>query len=139
MTFTLSIIERPGYLHFKVTGENSEASVRGYLQKVHDTCIARQCPTILVEENLRGPTLGTLPMFRIASEGSVRSRLIVRKIAYVDTNPEHAFEDTKFVEDVAVNRGMNVRAFETVAEAEQWLMQEGQTAAPAPPPANQGT
>ena len=120
MTFTLSINERPDYLHFKVTGENSEASVRGYLQKAHDMCIARQRQRPLVEEHLRGLQLGTLQMFQIASEGSVRSRSIVRKIAYVDTNPEHAFDDTKFVEDVAVNRGMNVRAFRTVAEAEQW-------------------
>lgn len=121
MAFDLTIVERPGYLHFKVTGENSEAAVRGYLQKIHETCVARQCTTALVEEHLRGPNLNTLQMFQIASEGSERSRSIVRKIAYVDTNPEHAFEDTKFVEDVAVNRGMNVRTFETVAEAERWL------------------
>ena len=125
MAFDLSIIERPGYLHFKVTGENSEASVRGYLQKIHETCVARQCTVALVEEHLRGPNLNTLQMFQIASEGSVRSRAIVQKIAYVDTNPEHAFEDTQFVEDVAVNRGMNVRAFRTVSDAEKWLSRDG--------------
>ena len=121
MTFTVSIIECPGYLHFKVDGENSEASVRGYLQRVHETCVQQQCATALVEEHLRGPTLNTLQIFKIASEGSVRSRSIVTRIAYVDTNPQHPFADTKFVEDVAVNRGMNVRAFKTLAEAREWL------------------
>ena len=113
MTFTLSIIEYSDYLHFKVEGENSAANVRGYLQQIHETCVRRQCTTALVEEHLRGPNLDTLQMFQIASEGSVRSRSIVTKIAYVDTNPEHPFADTKFVEDVAVNRGMNVRVFRT--------------------------
>ena len=115
MAFKLTILERPGYLHFKVTGVNSAAAVRGYLQQVHDTCVARECTVALVEEHLDGPNLNTLQMFQLANEGSVRSRTVVRKIAYVDTNAEHAFEDTKFVENVAVNRGMNVRAFQTVA------------------------
>jgi hypothetical protein len=39
----------------------------------------------------------------------------------VDTNPEHSAADNRFIEDVAVNRGMNVRAFATVGEAEEWL------------------
>ncbi len=66
-------------------------------------------------------------MFQIANEGSQRSRTLIRKIAYVDTNPEHDFADTKFVEDVAVNRGMNVRAFRTVGEAEAWLNERAAT------------
>lgn len=121
MAFRLTILERPGYLHFKVTGVNSAKAVREYLQQIHDACVERECSTALVEEHLDGPNLNTLQMFQLANEGSVRSRTIVRKVAYVDTNPEHPFEDTKFVENVAVNRGMNVRAFRTVAEAEAWL------------------
>jgi hypothetical protein len=126
MSFTVNIVERPGYLHFKVTGTNTEENVRGYLQQIHETCVARNCSAILVEENLEGPTLSTLQIFQIASEGSVRSRFLVRRAAYVDINPEHAPADTQFVETVAVNRGMNVRVFATVPEAEAWLSSSAQ-------------
>ncbi len=125
MTYHMSTLERPGYLHFKVTGDNSADNVRDYLQAIHDACVERKCSVLLVEEHLDGPNLSTLQMFQIASEGSVRSRSVVKRAAYVDTNREHAAADTQFVETVAVNRGMNVRAFATVAEAEAWL-----TAAP---------
>lgn len=121
MAFQLAIVERPGYLHFKVTGENSEQAVRDYLFRVHTTCVERKCEAILVEEHLTGPNPGTLQMFQIASEGAARSRLLIKRVAYVDTNPEHPADDTKFVENVAVNRGMNVRVFATVAQAERWL------------------
>jgi hypothetical protein len=46
----------------------------------------------------------------------------VSKIAYVDINPEHNANDMEFAEDVAVNRGVFVRVFSTIHEAEQWLM-----------------
>ena len=121
MPFTLTILDKPGYLHFKVAGENTEENVRDYLRQIHDTCVARNCTMLLVEENLNGPNLSTLQMFQLAAEGSARSRSILRRVAYVDTNPEHAAADTQFVETVAVNRGMNVRAFATVPEAEAWL------------------
>jgi hypothetical protein len=121
MSFHINILECPGYLHFKVTGDNTEENVRGYLQQVHDTCVARNCHVILVEEHLEGPNLSTLQIFQLASEGSVRSRSIVRRVAYVDTNPEHSAADNQFVEDVAVNRGMNVRAFANVEQARAWL------------------
>ena len=115
--FTLSINERPDYLHFKVTGENSEASVRGYLQKAHDT--HRSPRQRASSRSICGVQLGTLQMFQIASEG--RSVAFHRPEDRVHGHESRArFDDTKFVEDVAVNRGMNARAFRTVAEAEQW-------------------
>jgi hypothetical protein len=42
-------------------------------------------------------------------------------IAYVDVNAQGPL--MKFAEDVAVNRGVRVRVFGTVAEAERWLRQ----------------
>jgi hypothetical protein len=59
--------------------------------------------------------------FEIASEGSLNARSIVQQIAYVDTNPEHDSSLLEFVETVALNRGVRVRVFGTVGEAEAWL------------------
>lgn len=52
----------------------------------------------------------------------------VTAIAYVDTNPEHDRQLQRFVESVALNRGLLVKMFATVAQAAAWL--EG--GAPAP-------
>jgi hypothetical protein len=59
--------------------------------------------------------------FEIVSEGSASARSVVQQIAYVDTNPEHDSSLLDFVETVAVNRGVHVRVFATVPEAEAWL------------------
>jgi hypothetical protein len=42
-------------------------------------------------------------------------------VAFVDAEPEH-YANNKFAEDVAANRGVNGRMFQTVAEAENWLL-----------------
>jgi hypothetical protein len=45
----------------------------------------------------------------------------VRRVAYVDLNPEHSAANMEFAKTVAGNRGLDVRVFATVAEAEAWL------------------
>jgi hypothetical protein len=102
-------------------GENSPETVHSYLEDVYVTCVQRNCSSILIEENLQGPGLGLLDIYKIASEGSGRALSAVRRIAYVDVNKEHSPWNMRFAETVAVNRGVNVRLFETVNEAEEWL------------------
>ena len=46
---------------------------------------------------------------------------MISQIAYVDTNPEHDASLMSFAETVALNRGIGMRLFATVAEAETWL------------------
>ena len=47
----------------------------------------------------------------------------------MDVNPEHAKGRMLFAEAVAVRRGVNVRVFSTVADAEQWLRDQLKSAA----------
>jgi hypothetical protein len=42
-------------------------------------------------------------------------------MAFVDINPAHDLGEMKFAENVAVNRGISVRVFPTIQEAEAWL------------------
>jgi hypothetical protein len=44
-------------------------------------------------------------------------------VAFVDVNAESR-GNTKFGEDIAVNRGLNVGVFQTVAAAEAWLLRQ---------------
>ena len=121
MSYELFLQEKENYLHFQVTGENQPDTVRGYLADILKECMKRGTTWILVEENLRGPGLSVLDIFRISAEGTQNANGHLRRVAYVDSNPDHSYANMKFATTVASNRGLNVRMFSSVKEAEEWL------------------
>lgn len=119
MAFELKVEPKHDYLHAVVTGDNSREDVFGYLRELLHACQQRHVTRLLIEERLTGPRLGPVDVFDIAAQGSNEVAGSLTTIAYVDV---YAIGDTmKFAENVAVNRGLPVRIFATVAEAEQWL------------------
>jgi len=122
MTYKLTIDQKPAYLHVIVTGQNSSENVMRYLEETLRECMARSCFRVLIEERLDGPRLGTLDVFQIASEESSKAEGLLKAIAYVDVNAEGNL--MQFAETVAVNRGLPVVVFSTVADAEKWLLSE---------------
>src|SRR5215471_3134697 len=120
MSYQLTITEKGSYLHALVTGTNTRENVARYLQEVWRECAARNCARLLIEERLEGPRLDTLTVFQIASEGSRRAQGEFEAIAYVDVNAEGDL--MKFAETVAVNRGLPVMVFSSLAKAEEWLL-----------------
>jgi hypothetical protein len=119
MAFTVTITQKPTYLHARVTGENSAENARNYLKQVQRECRARKCFRVLIEERLEGPRLGIVDVYRIVSEQTVRALGQVEVIAYVDVNAEGDL--MKFAEDVAVNRSLRVAVFSSVPDAELWM------------------
>jgi hypothetical protein len=119
MPYQLQITEKPTYLHAVVTGRNTIENVTGYLKDLLRECEARQCFNVLIEEQLEGRRLETWDVYQIASDSSTLARGFFRTIAYVDVNA--GGELMKFAETVANNRGVPMRVFATVAEAEAWL------------------
>jgi hypothetical protein len=117
VSFTLTLDQKPTYLHATVTGVNSQENALRYLEEVRRECLARGCTRLLIEERLDGPRLRTLDVFQVASQASGDIFGAVRAIAYVDVNAENDLME--FAETVAVNRGMPVRVFPSVAE--EWL------------------
>ena len=120
MTYKLTIDQKPTYLHAIVTGRNSRENVARYLEEILRECTARSCSRVLIEERLEGPRLGTLDVFEIASEGRSKTQGKLKAIAYIDVNAEGDL--MQFAEDVAVNRGLPMAVFATVADAEKWLL-----------------
>ncbi len=121
MPLQVTITPKPGYLHVKVTGENSPQNVRAYLEQVRRACEQHKCPDVLVEEHLEGPSIGATDVFAIASDGSRTARPAVGRIAFVDAIKAHDAALMAFAETVAVNRGLNIRIFPDVPAAEVWL------------------
>jgi hypothetical protein len=119
LTYQLKIEQKPGYLHFTVTGRNSADTVSSYMQEVIKEVTARRCPRVLIEENLEGPRLGTMEVFTMVTAGAKRYHGMLEALAFVDHNAEGGV--MRFAEDVAVTRGIPVRVFRHVEGAEQWL------------------
>ena len=120
MAYQLKIEQKPGYLHFTVTGRNSPDAVASYMQEVIQQVAARRCPRVLIEEKLEGPRLGTMDVFVMVTAGAKRYHGMLEALAFVDVNAEGGV--MRFAEDVAVNRGIPVRVFGNVEGAEKWLL-----------------
>ena len=120
-TYSLSIEDEGGYLHARVSGTNSRESVLGYTQEIFEACMAAKRTAVLIEENLAGPSLPISIVFQLVDARVAQALQALRKIAYVDVNPEHDLSRMKFAEDRAVNQGVNVRLFPTVDAARAWL------------------
>jgi len=124
MSYRFTATLKSGYLHCVVNGENSVENVTRYMSDVYGACIKNHCPNVLMEKNLTGPGLKLMEIYSLVSEGSQKTWPHVKRIAYVDNNPEHSESNTHFGETVARNRGVLVRSFRTVEDAEQWLQGE---------------
>jgi hypothetical protein len=120
MSYKLTITQKPTYLHIIVTGQLSEENVLRYFEEIHRECTTRNCFRILIEESLDGPRLSVTNVLELVSEESSKSRGLFKAIAYVDVNA--VGDSMKFIENAAVNRGLPVRVFSTVANAKKWLL-----------------
>ena len=121
MSYALSVENKGTYLHIRVTGDNTPKNVANYLSEVRDKCAEHQCSNVLIEENLKGPSLGAGVIYNIVTEAGNQVWPVVRRIAYIDVNPAHNTRSMQFAETVAVNRGVNVRLFSSVVDAQKWL------------------
>jgi hypothetical protein len=122
MSYKLTFNQKPGYLHVVVTGQNRRENVERYLQELRSECMARGCARVLVEERLDGSRLEAFDVFEVASQGASQARGKFKAFAYVDVNADG--ELMHFAETVAVNRGVPVVVFPTVAAAERWLLDQ---------------
>ena len=122
MSYKLTLDQKPAYIHAIVTGYNSKENVTRYLEDVRRECVARGCFRVLIEERLEGPRLRTMDVFQVAADGSRRALGVFHAMAYVDVNADGDL--MKFAETVAVNRGIPVRLFSSVTDAEKWLLDQ---------------
>lgn len=125
MSYELRIQGAPSYLHVVVTGTNTPDVVRSYLREVQQLCANRGSTALLIEENLDGPGMPVGEIYRIVSEGTEYPIARALKVAFVNVNTEHPASSVRFAETVARNRGVNIRAFRNVQDAQAWLLGDG--------------
>jgi hypothetical protein len=122
MNYTCTVEQKSGYLHVRAVGDNTPENVRRMMADTVEACTKRDCKSVLLEEDFVGPGLGLAQVYELATAGSKMAWPAIHLIAFVDVNPTHNPENMKFAENVAVNRGVNVRTFRNVRDAEQWLI-----------------
>jgi hypothetical protein len=119
VAYELTIVQKAGYLHGIVNGQNSREAVTDYLMRGLQECIAGGFSHVLIETRLQGPRLALWEIFEIAAEHSKLDFGRFDAIAYVDTSAPADL--LTFIQNVSRNRGLPVRVFNLVATAEQWL------------------
>ncbi|HSE43272.1 MAG TPA: hypothetical protein VLH08_21110 [Acidobacteriota bacterium] len=120
MAYLISTVTYENYLHVKVQGQNCPSTVRAYLLHIANLCRVSNYSAVLIEEFLSGPSLGMAEVFDIVMSGSSNA-MFLTQIAYVDANKEHDKERMKFAELIASNQGLNIRIFDEVYKAAEWL------------------
>jgi len=120
MPYQLTIEERPTYVYAKATGERTPANALRFLEEAYGACVKSGRQALLLDMQLAGPILNTTSVYQVISQRVPDGRNL-RKIAYVDSSTGES-DMPHFAETVAVNRGVNVRLFPSLAAAEKWLL-----------------
>ena len=122
------IEERDGYLLAELSGREAAADMRAFVLAVHEACRRHGCPRIVMSIS-RSRALFKPEDYGLASGGGGYARELVTPachIALVGDTPElNAAHE--YIEVVARQQHVNVRAFRDEASAVRWL-----TGTPAP-------
>jgi stage II sporulation SpoAA-like protein len=119
LSYQLTIEERPTYVYARVDGELTPANALRFLEDAHAACVKYGRTSVLLDMQLHGPDLPTTSVYDVISQRA-RDGSKLSKIAYVPYQGGDPSMAT-FAETVAINRGVNVRLFDSVAAAERWL------------------
>ena len=119
--FSVNVQVEPPFLHIAVSGDNAVETVLRYLSEMYAACVRFECPYVLLEENLSGPSLSIEQVHGIVSSGSKHAWPVVQVVACVDLNAEHIESRMKMTETIAENNGLKIKWLATVDAAEKWL------------------
>jgi hypothetical protein len=120
MSYELRVIETPSHLHVRASGAHTPGNARQFLVDAYEACVRLNHSAVLLEMNLVGPSMSTVSLFGVVAERASQGQQL-RRIAYVDASAERSLEHKVFAETVARNRGVNVRFFQSVDEAQAWM------------------
>ena len=114
----LRIIQKDVYVRFEYTGEFSQAAGKQCIDAMVEACRRLQIPKALLDCRKMTGKIQILEGFMVAHYGG-KMRGFLTKTALVGRE-DQMFPDN-FVENVAVNRGVNLKIFTDIEEAIAWL------------------
>lgn len=117
--YELTLEEKPAYLHARVVGPRTPENALRYLDEVYAACQRTGIVNVLLEMAFSGPSLGPSGIFKVIENASAHGATLGR-IAYVEASADGR-QRARFAETVAINRAVNIRLFDDVAQAARWL------------------
>jgi hypothetical protein len=130
MAYSLHVRIEPGYVHFRVSGDNSVDAVRGYLREIGQICRGFGLRRALIEEALQGPRLYSEDVRAIIAEMGPVARRWVDRVAYIDVNAGAPVPGMEVAASLAGQLGLNVGVFTDVDAARIWLIDDDRTPEP---------
>jgi hypothetical protein len=119
VSYQLTIEERPTYVYARADGALTAENALRFLEEAYAACVRSGRAALLLDMQLHGPDLNTTNVYEVIAQRAADGSKL-RKIAYVPFQRDDR-SMAYFAETVAVNRGVNVRLFQTMVAAEQWL------------------
>lgn len=124
MAYDVHISEQLNYLRVEITGHRiTGQEVRDgkeIWQKISEACETHHLRRILAVFAIKG-SLPIHSAFELAKDPAGYGFDRTFKLAYIDLNPG-SVPGNKFAVTVAINRGYNVKFFESEPEALHWLL-----------------
>jgi hypothetical protein len=114
----LRIIQKDAYVRFDYTGEFSQAAGKQCIDAMVEACRWLKISKALLDCRKMTGEIEILEGFMVAQYGG-KMRGFLTKTALVGRE-DQMFPDN-FVENVAVNRGVNLKIFTDIEEAIAWL------------------
>lgn len=120
--YQITFEQRPDYLYVTVTGESAPETIARYVREIREACVRLGIFKVLAVVHLHGSSVSMLDLYKVIAAGSDESTGLGIRAAYVELNPNRSDANMQMAENVALSRGIPVRAFRDVATAETWLL-----------------
>ena len=115
---------RPGYIYF--LGEGIEAGLEEN-QQIHqmiiDICKSHKCDHVMIDDREVTYTASIFSIYELAKFYATVGAPRYLKRAAVIANPKYN-ETNEFFENTTRNRGIDLRLFHNIEEAEAWLLEK---------------
>ncbi len=106
-------------LRVKTTGKDEDLEeVKAYGMEIVQKCLENDITKVLADERDLEYALSTVDTFNLSQ---FLSRNVPRLGMAAFVCPEEYLNDAKFFENTVSNRGLRIRVFTSVEEAENWL------------------
>ena len=117
-TDALSILDKDSYLLFEFFGEFSIEAGKQCVDRMAEACAKRDRSKVLLDCRKMTGNMPVFERFKVAEYGATK-RDRIERLALL--NREDVVLPDNFVENVATNRGMDMKVFTDLEEAIRWL------------------
>jgi hypothetical protein len=121
MPYELEIKREETYLYARASGTRTRSAIAAIATEIVENCKQNQVDEVLVDiRELKGP-MGIFDSLLIVTKEfpKLKAMNVVKKVAII--NAKDRKERSRFFEQMAVKHGYNIRFFEDLTPAIEWL------------------